>query len=94
MRKPTQPTPFIKTAKPDISYPCQWEYLVIGTDEQRLTEIIVTACAPMIPVIGRSKSSSGGRYCSLKAVLVVDSEQMRLEIFTRISEHPDVKMVI
>ncbi|MBT8354232.1 MAG: DUF493 domain-containing protein, partial [Desulfofustis sp.] len=27
---------FIEQRKPDISYPCEWEYKVIGTDEQKI----------------------------------------------------------
>ena len=88
------PYPLIQTASPDIVYPCQWEYLVIGSDQEELIEIIHAACAPAAPLITRSKRSSGGRYCSLKATLQVENERMRLEIFARISEHPAVKMVI
>lgn len=80
--------------RPDISYPCQWEYTVIGTDQRLLTEVIATVCAPETPTIALSNTSSGGRYCSLKASLTVTSETMRTEIFKLISAHPDVKLVI
>jgi len=80
--------------KPDINYPCIWEYKVIGTDQQRLTEVILVACAPAAPQINLANVSSGGRYYSLNATLVVNSEEERLAIFKRLSDSPDVKMVI
>ena len=80
--------------KPDISYPCRWEYRVIGEDRQTLTEVIFDACAPAIPDIELSNVSSRGRYYSLNATLTVDNEEMRLIIFERIQIHPAVKMVI
>ena len=80
--------------KPDISYPCQWEYKVIGKDRAVLEEIILASCAPATPVITLSNVSSSGRYYSLNATLVVESEEMRNAIFNRIQQHREVKMVI
>ena len=80
--------------KPDISYPCLWEYKVIGEEQQTLTDIIIAACAPLVPDIELSNVSSSGRYYSLHATLTVKDEKMRLTIFERIQEHPAVKMVI
>ncbi|MEE4166952.1 MAG: DUF493 domain-containing protein [Desulfocapsaceae bacterium] len=80
--------------KPDISYPCRWEYKVIGENQQVLTEVITEACSPAIPDIALSNISSSGRYYSLNATLTVNDEQMRLVIFERIQMHPAVKMVI
>jgi len=80
--------------KPDISYPCQWEYKVIGEDRQALTDIILASCAPAVPDITLSNVSSSGKYYSLNATLTVDDEDMRLSIFNRIQQHQSVKMVI
>ena len=80
--------------KPDITYPCQWEYKVIGEDREKLTELLIAACAPAVPAISLSNVSSSGKYQSLNAVLQVDSEEMRLKIFDRLQQSPHVKMVI
>jgi putative lipoic acid-binding regulatory protein len=79
---------------PKISYPCAWEYRVIGTDRQRLREIIMSACEPAMPTIRDGNSSSHGRYCSVNATVEVSSEDMRLAIFARISNNPEIKLVI
>ncbi|NNK96921.1 MAG: DUF493 domain-containing protein [Desulfobacterales bacterium] len=80
--------------KPDIAYPCEWEYKVIGTDKSKLEEIIIEACQPTTPSIALSNVSSKGRYYSLNATLRVENEEVRLAIFKRIMQHPEVKMVL
>jgi uncharacterized protein len=80
--------------RPEISYPCSWEYRVIGTDRQRLQEIILSACEPAIPTIEDGNRSSQGRYCSVTATVEVDSEDRRLAIFARITSNPEIKLVI
>lgn len=80
--------------RPDISYPCLWEYKVIGEDQGVLTEIIIDACAPAVPEIKLSNISSSGKYYSLNATLTVENEEIRLAIFERIQKHPEVKIVI
>jgi len=80
--------------RPEISYPCNWEYRVIGTDRRRLTEIILSACDPAVPTIRDGNRSSQGRYCSVNAIVEVTSEDMRLAIFARLSNNPEIKLVI
>ena len=38
--------------------------------------------------------SSGGRYLSLVAELMVADEAERLELYRLLAEHPDVRMVL
>jgi len=69
-------------------------YKVIGEDTGLLKEIILTACAPAPVDIRHSHSSSGGKYHSLNATLVVESEEMRLQIYELLKNHPDIKIVL
>ena len=85
---------FCEQRKPEISYPCTWEYKVIGTSEEKLRSAILDACRPATPAIELSNVSSKGTYFSLNASLVVDNEEMRLRIFSQIKNSPDVKIVI
>ena len=80
--------------KPDITYPCTWEYKVIGENQEQLRALIFKACDPAIPEIKLSNISSSGKYYSLNATLEVDSEEMRNSIFDKLHKHPSVKMVI
>ena len=80
--------------KPEIEYPCTWIYKVIGEDTKLMRELIITACAPATVEISHSNSSSGGRYHSLNAVLEVENEEMRLQIYELLKSHPAVKFVL
>lgn len=80
--------------KPEIEYPCQWSYKVIGHDCTLLKNIIVSACNPLEVTIHHSHSSSGGKYHSLEARLVVPSEEVRLDIYEKIRSDPAVKIVL
>ncbi len=80
--------------KPDISYPCRWEYTIIGSGSERLTAIVIDACAPAQPTITVSGTSSGGKYHSIRAALEVADEAMRRAIYERLCNHPDVKVVL
>lgn len=85
---------FCTQRKPDIDYPCTWEYKVIGKDEEKLKAALLSACLPAIPSITLSNVSSKGTYFSFNASLVVTDEEMRLQIFSRLQNSPDVKIVI
>ncbi len=80
--------------KPEITYPCVWEYRVIGVDEDTLRAVICAACAPAVPTITLSNVSSKGTYFSLNASLEVADEDMRLRIFNHLQNSPDVKTVL
>ncbi len=80
--------------KPEIEYPCQWAYKVIGEDCTLLQEVILRACAPLQPEIKHSQTSRKGKYHSLQAELVVPSEEVRLGIYQRLQAEPAVKIVL
>lgn len=92
-------TPGLVTAgnqpeKPEIEYPCNWVYKVIGEDQEEMKNLIVTACAPAEVQITHSHTSSKGKYHSLNASLVVESEEQRLQIYDLLKNHPAVKVVL
>ncbi len=80
--------------KPEIDYPCNWVYKVIGQDPEALKEIILTACAPSDVIISHSHTSSKGKYHSLNASLEVEDETQRLEIYDLLKKHPAIKVVL
>lgn len=84
----------LKQRKPDISYPCIWEYKVIGTDKGRLEAVLYAACAPAVPKVSLANVSSKGTYFSLNATIEVQDEQMRLAIFRYLQNSSAVKVVI
>lgn len=80
--------------KPDIHYPCIWQYKVIGREPQRVEEAIREACAPHSSVITYSHSSAGGKYHSFNAEITVADETTRLTIYRALHQHPAIKIVL
>lgn len=79
--------------QPSIVYPCEWEYRVIGEDQERLREIIAEIM-PRKYELKYGKTSSQGRFVSVYVWLIVHNEQERNDIFAQLSHHSEVKMVI
>lgn len=82
-----------ETRKPEISYPCVWQYKVIGEDVSSLTRAITTVCPTHCSLV-TSKTSSGGKYCSLNVEIEVADEASRLAIYQNLKNHLAVKMVL
>ena len=79
---------------PHIKYPRQWEFKIIGTDEQSLRKAISELLGNKEHKISFSKESSGGKYISLNLEMHVASEDDRNKIFTSLGNHSEIKMVI
>lgn len=94
MKRPGLITESNQPEKPEIEYPCDWVYKVIGEDPTVLKEIIITACAPTQVLINHSHTSSKGKYHSLNASLMVEDEKQRLQIYDLLKNHPAVKVVL
>lgn len=94
MKKPVKKSQGSCAKKPEIDYPCLWQYKVIGEDPARIEETIRQACGAIEVLITPSHSSSGGKYHSLNAELVVPDEQTKNKIFQLLCQGPGVKMVI
>lgn len=80
--------------KPEINYPCVWQYKVIGEDQAAIKQAIMHIAAPVPVVITYSHSSSSGRYHSFNAEIEVQDEEARLSIYEALHNHPDIKVVL
>jgi len=80
--------------KPQIAYPCRWQYTVVGEDERALRQILLLACAPREVAVNFSHRSSSGRYISLKAEVTVASKEERDSIFRLIQDSEEVRFVL
>ena len=80
--------------KAEIDYPCQWEYKVIGENQDLIQDALITSCGPDKPLITYSHTSSGGKYHSFSAKIQVKDEKSRLSIFEKLHCHSAILMVI
>ncbi len=81
-------------AKPDIEYPCEWGYKLIGRNEAELEACIFDIVGKREYTTKKGNSSSKGKFHTLNMRCRVESQKDRDEIFKAFSEHNDVKMVI
>ena len=80
--------------KPEIDYPCQWEFKVIGTDEAALRRAIGQIVGDRVHQLSVSNRSSGGKYCSLRLEVHVEDEASRNALFEALRDHEDVTTLL
>ena len=80
--------------KPNIEYPCDWHYKVIGTDVDEMIKVIDQIAEGMDYKISSSNISSKGNYFSINLTVFVISEVIRDIIFAKLKENEFVKMVL
>jgi putative lipoic acid-binding regulatory protein len=80
--------------KPEISYPCSWQYTLLGTDITAIKKASAEILAETEHSLVESKKSSTGKYVSVHLELDVISEVHRDSIFFQFREHIDIKFVI
>jgi len=85
---------FLDGRKPEIRYPCVWTYRIIGWDEPRLRAVVAEVVGDGEHRLLLARESSTGKYRTLQLELEVRDEAHRTDIFTLISQHPDVRFVL
>ncbi|MFO8053171.1 MAG: DUF493 domain-containing protein [Candidatus Omnitrophota bacterium] len=80
--------------RPDIKYPCDWDYRIIGEGERLLKDIAAKIINDRDYSISISRKSKTGKYTSLDVKTRVLDESDRNKIFSDFSNHPGVKMVL
>jgi putative lipoic acid-binding regulatory protein len=80
--------------KPQIDYPCSWEYKVIGNDEFALRQAVAEVMADVEYEVSFSHFSRTGKYCSLSVELTVVDEEQRRSLFAALKQHDDILLVL
>ena len=81
-------------ARPEIEYPCDWSYKLIGTDKSALQACIFDIVGDRAYTTKGGNTSSKGKFHSINMTCKVETEIDRNTIFKAFSDHDDVKMVI
>ncbi|MDR2549372.1 MAG: DUF493 domain-containing protein [Desulfobulbus sp.] len=84
----------IRGCKPEIHYPCRWQFRLIGEERNAMVAAIgrvvdLAACA-----IADGNVSTGGRYLSVIVETTVDDEAERLRLYRQFADDPAVKVVL
>jgi uncharacterized protein len=80
--------------KPDIKYPCEWSYRIIGTDVDKTIEAIEDAVGDMKYSVTPSNISKNGKYYSLDLKLEVPNEVVRDLVYQKLADSEYIKIVL
>lgn len=79
---------------PEIEYPCEWFFKVIGTDVNKILDAFDEASMGLDYDVTPSNISRNGKYFSLNFKLEVPNETVRNIIYKKLSDNPYVKFVL
>ena len=83
---------FDENDRPEIEYPCEWTYKILGRAEGELRDAVGEIVKGDYS-LELSNHSKTGKYLSLELVLTVQTEEERLSIGRRLHEHQAVLYV-
>ncbi len=80
--------------RPDITYPTQWGFKIIGRDKDALARCIKEIMGDKPHKCSIGNKSKNGKFTSYNARCTVDNEEDRNKIFKYFQDHSDIEMVI
>lgn len=83
--------------RPDIDYPTNWGFKLIGRDKEALLKCIkeiMKEVGEKEHLCSLGNASRTGKFHSYNASCTVDTEEERNKIFKYFADHDDVEMVI
>lgn len=79
--------------KPQIQYPCEWYYKIIGSDRELIIDTLSVVLKGFTYQFNESRQSRTGKYISFHVSLRVSSEEERNKIFLMLKDIPTVRVV-
>ncbi len=79
--------------KPEICYPCQWGYKIIGKDKNKLLSCISEVMGDKEYSHSIGNSSKNGKFHTHNIKCEVKDKEERDKLFQKFSQHKATKMV-
>jgi putative lipoic acid-binding regulatory protein len=79
--------------RPEITYPCEWSYKIIGNNIDKILEAIEIAASGLKYDVTPSNISKNGNYYSLNLTLTVPNEVVRDLIYQKLDSSDSIKIV-
>ena len=80
--------------KPQIEYPTNWGFKIIGRDKEALQACIKEVMGDKEHLCSIGNKSRTGKFTTYNASCVVESQEERDRLFKCFQDHDDVQMVI
>ncbi|XCN74165.1 MAG: DUF493 domain-containing protein [Candidatus Electrothrix aestuarii] len=88
------PQQALEGCKPEIDYPCVWQYKVIGMEQKAVQAALSEQLGDAPYSLSESRTSRKGKYISLNLELTVHNEEQRLQLYSSLTAHPSIKLVL
>lgn len=79
---------------PEIEYPCDWEYRIIGLSKEALVSVAQSVLKDHPHSIKVSNQSKNGKYISLAIETIVHSDSSRVDFYNRLKASPEVIRIL
>ncbi len=83
-----------KERAPEIQYPCEWVYTIIGKDPESMKEAADRAITPGSYKADESRVSRSGKYTSMKIRCTVRNEQERKGYFNALQSSSSIRFIL
>ena len=80
--------------KPEIHYPCVWQYKVIGMERRAVQSALSEQLGDAPYSLSESRTSKKGKYISLNLEVTVHNEEQRLHLYSTLTAHPSIRLVL
>ena len=84
---------FDSNNRPDITYPCEWSYKIIGDNIDKILAAIEIAVSGLNYDVTPSNISKNGNYYSVNLKLTVPNEVVRDIIYQKLDSSESIKIV-
>ena len=84
----------LENSKPEIVYPTEWQYKIIGPDVTKMVDAVESIVTGLEYDLTPSNISKKAKYFSLNVLVTVPSEFVRDKIFQELTNHPAIKFVV
>lgn len=84
----------LKGCKPEIHYPCVWQYKIIGMERKAVQAALSKKLGDAPYSLSESRTSKQGKYISLNLALTVHNEEQRLHLYNALTADSSIKLVL
>ncbi len=84
----------LNNQKIEITYPCEWEIKIIGSDEKIMRNVTDCILEERSYTVLRSNASRTGKYLTLKIKLVLQSAEEKQDIYAKFTSDKEIKFVL
>ena len=81
-------------AEPEIRYPCDWGFRIIGTHEKLIRQLVTELVGEVAHTLEPSNTSATGKYVSLHLRIEVRDETHRNDVHAALMADESVKIVL